>query len=440
MTVAAPPEIPGARTTTGRIVSTLAQRRVVLWTAFAVVHLVVAWVALAGPDQSLGDVRTVYRSWMDDFVSGGDRVGIDVAWVYPLLAAVPMLIARLGGSTDYATVWLLVVIALDAIAFAVLLRRATRTTGTTRTTRATTTAAWWWLLFVIALGPIAFGRIDAVTVALALIGLLLVAERPVAASVVLTIAAWVKVWPAALVAAAVLASRRGISIVVVVAAAATTVVVVAVSLALGSGSTVLGFVGQQAGRGLQIESPAATPWLWRAAAKVAGTGVYYDQQILTFQVQGDGVGLAARAATLVMALVVGAVVLLGLRARLAGVAAPHLLGPLALALTTALIVTNKVGSPQFVSWLAVPVVVGLVTSRSGGPSFRLAAGLAVGIAALTQLIYPWFYDDLLRVEPWMLVVITLRNLGEIALLVVACVMLWRLGGVRRGPAADRMSA
>ena len=429
MTVAAPPEIPGARTTTGRIVSTLAQRRVVLWTAFAVVHLVVAWVALAGPDQSLGDVRTVYRSWMDDFVSGGERVGIDVAWVYPLLAAVPMLIARLGGSTDYATVWLLVVIALDAIAFAVLTRRATP---------ATTTAAWWWLLFVIALGPIAFGRIDAVTVALALIGLLLVAERPVAASVVLTIAAWVKVWPAALVAAAVLASRRGIAI--VVAAAATTVVVVAVSLALGSGSTVLGFVGQQAGRGLQIESPAATPWLWRAAAGVAGTGVYYDQQILTFQVQGDGVGLAARAATLVMALVVGAVVLLGLRARLAGVAAPHLLGPLALALTTALIVTNKVGSPQFVSWLAVPVVVGLVTSRSGGPSFRLAAGLAVGIAALTQLIYPWFYDDLLRVEPWMLVVITLRNLGEIALLVVACVVLWRLGGVRRGPAADRMSA
>jgi len=435
MTVAAPPELPGARTTTRRVVSTLAQRRVLLWAAFAVVHLVVAWVALAGPDQSLGDVRTVYRSWMDDFVSGGDRVGIDVAWVYPLLAAVPMLVARLGGSTDYATVWLLVVIALDAIAFAVLLRRATRTT---RATPATTSAAWWWLLFVIALGPIAFGRIDAVTVALALIGLLLVAERPVAASVVLTIAAWVKVWPAALVAAAVLASRRGIAI--VVAAAATTVVVVAVSLALGSGSTVLGFVGQQAGRGLQIESPAATPWLWRAAAGVAGTGVYYDQQILTFQVQGDGVGLAARAATLVMALVVGAVVLLGLRARLAGVAAPHLLGPLALALTTALIVTNKVGSPQFVSWLAVPVVVGLVTSRAGGPSFRLAAGLAVGIAALTQLIYPWFYDDLLRVEPWMLVVITLRNLGEIALLVVACVMLWRLGGVRRGPAADRMSA
>jgi hypothetical protein len=429
MIVAAPPEIPGARTTLGRRIAAVGERREILWVAFAAVHLVVAWIALVGPDQSLGDVRTVYRSWMDEALSGGDRVGIDVAWVYPLLAAVPMLVARLGGAADYATVWLVVVIALDAVAFAVITRRRTPSV---------TTAAWWWLLFVAALGPIAFGRIDAVTVALALIGVLLVAERPVAASVVLTIAAWVKVWPAALVGAAVLASRRGLAI--VVAAVATTAAVVAVSLALGSGATVLGFIGQQAGRGLQIESPAATPWLWRAAAGVAGTAVYYDQQILTFQVQGDGVGLAARATTVVMAVVVGGVVMLGLRARLAEAAAPHLLGPLALALTTALIVTNKVGSPQFVSWLAVPVVVGLVASRTGGPSFRVPAGLAVGIAALTQLIYPWFYDDLLRVEPWMLVVITLRNLGEVVLLVVACVMLWRLGGVRRGPAADRMSA
>jgi hypothetical protein len=429
MIVAAPPEIPGARTTLGRRIAAVGERREILWVAFAAVHLVVAWIALVGPDQSLGDVRTVYRSWMDEALSGGDRVGIDVAWVYPLLAAVPMLVARLGGAADYATVWLVVVIALDAVAFAVITRRRTPSV---------TTAAWWWLLFVAALGPIALGRIDAVTVALALIGVLLVAERPVAASVVLTIAAWVKVWPAALVGAAVLASRRGLAI--VVAAVATTAAVVAVSLALGSGATVLGFIGQQAGRGLQIESPAATPWLWRAAAGVAGTAVYYDQQILTFQVQGDGVGLAARATTVVMAVVVGGVVMLGLRARLAEAAAPHLLGPLALALTTALIVTNKVGSPQFVSWLAVPVVVGLVASRTGGPSFRVPAGLAVGIAALTQLIYPWFYDDLLRVEPWMLVVITLRNLGEVVLLVVACVMLWRLGGVRRGPAADRMSA
>jgi hypothetical protein len=39
------------------------------------------------------------------------------------------------------------------------------------------------------------------------------------------------------------------------------------------------------------------------------------------------------------------------------------LPPLVLAITTALILFNKVGSPQFVGWLAVPIVFGLVAAR-----------------------------------------------------------------------------
>ena len=39
-----------------------------------------------------------------------------------------------------------------------------------------------------------------------------------------------------------------------------------------------------------------------------------------------------------------------------GVPGAELLPPLALAITTALILFNKVGSPQFVTWLAVPIV------------------------------------------------------------------------------------
>jgi hypothetical protein len=109
----------------------------------------------------------------------------------------------------------------------------------------------------------------------------------------------------------------------------------------------------------------------------------------------------------------------------------HLLAPLSLAFVTALIVTNKVGSPQFVSWLAPPVVLWLVLARRGGPSAAVPAALAVGIAALTQVIYPWEYQALLGVEPWMLVLITVRNLGEVALLVVALVQLWRAGSSSR---------
>jgi hypothetical protein len=217
----------------------------------------------------------------------------------------------------------------------------------------------------------------------------------------------------------------------------TTVAVVAISLVLGSGATVLGFVGEQAGRGLQVESPTATAWLWRTAADVPGAFVYYDHEILTYQVEGDGVGAAARLTTVLMALVVLLVLLLGLRAVRSRASAVHLLAPLSLAFVTALIVTNKVGSPQFVAWLAPPVVLGLVLARRGGPSAALPAVLAVGIAVLTQVIYPWEYQALLGVEPWMLVLITVRNLGEVALLVVALVQLWRAGSPARAGAPAR---
>ncbi|TDT65896.1 glycosyltransferase 87 family protein [Frigoribacterium sp. PhB116] len=434
MTVAAPPRAPGADGASRRLPARVAAHPAVLWSAFVLVHLVVGHAALTGPNQPMGDVWSVYRTWMQQGVGGGDWVGVDRPWVYPLLAAVPMLLARVGGDAHYGQAWLTIVLLLDAGAFAVLtggLRRGTRAHGHVG-------AAWWWLLFLLALGPIAVGRIDAVTVPFAIVGLLLLSSRPLAASVLLTVAAWIKVWPAALVVAAVVALRGRARRDVVVGAVATTVTVVAISLVLGSGATVLGFVGEQAGRGLQVESPTATAWLWRAAAGMPGAFVYYDHQILTYQVEGDGVGTAARLTTVLMALVVLLVLLLGLRAVRRGASAAHLLAPLSLAFVTALIVTNKVGSPQFVSWLAPPVVLWLVLSRRGGPSAAVPAALAVGIAALTQVIYPWEYQALLGVEPWMLVLITVRNLGEVVLLVVALVQLWRAGS--RRPAARAESS
>jgi len=433
MTVAAPPRAPGADGASRRLPSRVAAHPAVLWSAFVLVHLVVGHAALTGPNQPMGDVWSVYRTWMQQGVGGGDWVGVDRPWVYPLLAAVPMLLARVGGDAHYGQAWLTIVLLLDAGAFAVL----TGGLGRRARARGHVGAAWWWLLFLLALGPIAVGRIDAVTVPFAIVGLLLLASRPLAASVLLTVAAWVKVWPAALVVAAVVALRGRARRDVVVGAVATTVTVVAISIVLGSGATVLGFVGEQAGRGLQVESPTATAWLWRAAAGAPGAFVYYDHQILTYQVEGDGVGTAARLTTVLMALVVLLVLLLGLRAVRRGASAVHLLTPLSLAFVTALIVTNKVGSPQFVSWLAPPVVLGLVLARRGGPSASLPAGLAVGIAALTQVVYPWGYQALLGLEPWMLVLITVRNAAEVLLLVVALVQLWRAGTSARVDSSSR---
>jgi hypothetical protein len=165
--------------------------------------------------------------------------------------------------------------------------------------------------------------------------------------------------------------------------------------------------------------------------------VYDDLGIITFQVAGPGVDAVAAALTPIMVGVVLVVTLLGIRAHLRGASPAALIGPLSLALVAALIVTNKVGSPQYVSWFAVPIIVMLVHDRHS-PGTALAARLGLVVAALTQLVYPYAYMLLLEAVPVMVGVITLRDVGEIALLGVAVVQLVRLRGTATdGPARVR---
>ena len=105
---------------------------------------------------------------------------------------------------------------------------------------------------------------------------------------------------------------------------------------------------------------------------------------------------------------------------------PVLLAPLSLALVVALLAFNKVGSPQFALWLAVPIILGLANQRASGQSFAVPAGLALAIAALTQLIYPVYYAKVLTLDPVLLVVLTGRNLLYFALLGWAMAVLVRL--------------
>jgi hypothetical protein len=278
---------------------------------------------------------------------------------------------------------------------------------------------WWGLAFLVLLGPVALGRIDSITVPIAIVGVLVLATAPRLAAVLLTLATWIKVWPAALLAAAVVAlrSRRAIAVTAVLVSLAIAIV----ALSLGAGSNILSFVTQQADRGLQVESPIGTFWMWDAFASHSSRSiVYYDQAILTFQVVGPGAVVAAAIMTPLLAAVTGGLLVLGLVATRRGVPVPELLPPLMLALTTALIFFNKVGSPQFVTWLAVPVALGLTASLTGrGGSFRTPAVLTLVIAGLTQLIYPYLYGQLLSLDFTLLLVLSARNILYLVLLVWA---------------------
>ncbi|GAB3615968.1 hypothetical protein GCM10027416_05250 [Okibacterium endophyticum] len=389
-----------------------------LWGAFALVHALVAWLAVNADGLPQGDLILVYQPWAQQILDGGSVVGIDEPWVYPIVALLPMLLATVAGPALYAECWLLIVALLDAAAFAMLIGR-----GRSRPRLA---AAWWWIAFIAALGPIAFTRIDSITVPLAVVALLLVARHPRAGTVLLTLAAWMKVWPAAVVAVLVVSSRRRWA--VIAAGAATSIVVIVVALVQGSGLNVLSFVTAQTERGLQIESPVATPYMWLASSGVDGAFVYYDPDILTYQVTGPNIDVAIAAMTPVLAAAVATTLLIGLWAVRRGASFVCVFPSLTLALVVVLIAFNKVGSPQFTTWLIAPVVAGIVLR---GRRFAAPAVIALVIAALTQLVYPYLYGWLLVENPAMVFVVSLRNLGWFVLLGWSIMDLWRGGSSAR---------
>ncbi|GGR34971.1 glycosyltransferase 87 family protein [Agromyces mediolanus] len=398
-----------------------------IWVAFALVHAGLVALNLFAPGLPLGDVTGVYRIWAENAAHGYARMGIDLPWVYPILAFAPMAASLAFGGEWFGETWLALVTVLNGLTLSVLLGQATLS-------RHRRIAAWWWLGFLALLGPIALGRIDAVTVPFAMLGLLWAAGRPRAAAVLLTIGAWIKVWPAALVAALVVALRRRAEVVMI--ALALSLGILAVSLVAGAGGNAIGFIGEQAGRGLQVEAPLAVLWLWAIVAGAPGVRVAYDREILTYQVSGPGVDVAAWLTTPLLAVGVASVLAVGIRAARRGAPLGRLLPPLALAFVVVLLLGNKVGSPQFVAWLAAPVVLGLVLRPA---RFAVPALLAAGAALLTHVIYPYWYGWLLVADPAFVLLLTGKVVLLALLLAWALRRLWQAGNRVALPAHELAS-
>ncbi|SFR99787.1 Protein of unknown function [Microbacterium sp. cf046] len=397
-----------------------------LWIAFAIVHVAVAVLGFVLPNQPMGDVHNVYDPWSTAAISGHGIVGITETWVYPQLALVPMVLAQgLAWIAGYEVAWAILVTLIDALAFAVLI-------GTARSA-GRRTAAWYWLAFIALLGPVGMYRLDGITVPLALAGCLWLVGRPWLGSILLAVATWIKVWPAALLAAAVIAVRRRFA--VIGGALAVSVATLAVVFAAGGGAHAFGFITDQADRGLQLEAPVSAWYLWRAVFGIPGSYIYYDNDLLTFQVAGPAVDVVISVMTPLLVIAVAGIAGLGAYRAWHGASFVRLFPPLGLALVLAFILFNKVGSPQYMTWIIAPLVVGLVVDRHRwwGP-----ASLGLAIALLTQIVYPLVYWQLLDAELLPAILLTLRNLLIGVLLVWAVV---RVGSVpRRTPTLLRTAA
>ncbi|WP_322409549.1 glycosyltransferase 87 family protein [Microbacterium invictum] len=402
-------------------------KRAVLWVAFVLVHAAVAVLGFLQPNQPMGDVYLVYAPWADRAAMGLGVVGITENWVYPALALAPILVTHVLAPVfgSYLVAWPVVVTALDAAAFAVLVGRG-RSQGRT-------VAAWFWLVFIVALGPVGLYRLDAVTVPLAVAGCLWLLSRPWLAATLLAAATWIKVWPAALLLAALVAVRRRLAL--LGGAAALSAIVIGIVVAVGGARHLFGFVFDQTERGLQVEAPVSVYWLWRAVGGVADSRVYYDDEILTWQVAGPGAAAVSEAMTLVLGGAVAVVTVLGAVQVRRGIPFLRIFPALALSLVLVLIVTNKVGSPQYLTWIVAPLVVGLVLDRDRWWS---PACLALVAAALTQLVYPLWYDRVLGGDPIAVGALTLRNILLAALLVWSVALLVR--SPRRVPAPAAVDA
>lgn len=397
-----------------------------------------AWLTLVGtvliPSQAFWDVD-LYRWWMWLGLHTGTWPVLDGTWVYPAGALVPMLIPGLVDSVDargYALAWCAMLTVLDALAVFLLTRDARRSDRPL-------VGAWWWLVFLAALGPVAMGRLDAVIAPVVVIALTFALRRPAVAATLLTVGAWIKVAPGALLLPLVMVARRPWR--AVVGSAAAVCLVVAALVAGGGGlANLSSFLLKQGERGLQLESVGATPWM---VAGLFSPGIhrYLNQVITTWEVSGPGT--ATMATVLGVALVVGLAAVAALLVRVrrdagAGLDAAAFITHGALLVTTMLIVANKVGSPQFIGWLAAPVVVGLTApGLLGRRAWYLPAGLVLVIAALTQVVFPMTYSAITAGWIGPTLVLVLRNALLVVLLGVTTRTVWRL---RVAPAVEAAAA
>jgi hypothetical protein len=93
---------------------------------------------------------------------------------------------------------------------------------------------------------------------------------------------------------------------------------------------------------------------------------------------------------------------------------------------------NKVGSPQFATWLAAPVILGLCLQTR---RFAVPAVLAAAIALFTHIIYPYWYGWLLVANPAFVLILTAKVVLLVLLAIWGIRAVWQAGSTRdrRGP-------
>ena len=384
-------------------------------------HLWLIFTGLRSPSTPMGDILFAYQPWVQFMIDSHKLLGVNVDWVYPYPAMIPMWASALVNPNDFQAGWLTIITTLDLLLVAMIANFG-RPSGDSALRFS---AAWFWVFFLVVLGPVSISRVDSFSVVVALLGVMALVNRKLNSSTAwFAVGAAIKIWPAALLVSAMSASKYRLRI--LIAAATTAATVVVIGFLLGANLSLFSFLTNQTERGIQIESPIAGFFLWAGLVGLSDNGLYYDTVMMTFQVSGQGASVVAGLMTIAMAVAIAITAFLAWQAARAGASYRSIMPVAVLTATLDLIVFNKVGSPQFVTWLAVPIILGVLFSAQ---KWRLPILAVIAIALLTNLVYPVFYQDLLNLNPNALALVSVRNLLYIALLVWANIRLSSLAKV-----------
>lgn len=396
-----------------------------IWLGWVLARLFLIYLLLneKGP---LGDVRYylegVYGTNPSDMTE------------YPQVGTWPsVLLAWLTGYDfeRYAIGFTAMMLLADATFLALLLHHHRSTPGAY-------SAGWFWVFFGTAAGHVFTWRLDLYPALLVAGAGALLATRPRLASVLLAWATAAKLWPGVLAAGLVGRATSRATWQRLVAFFGSLVALCIGVAAMTSVDRVLSPLTYQGERGLQIESLAATWFVYQAHHQPDVWTMGYAAS-KSFEITGPGVDTTIALSSIAMGAALAWIVGVALVHFLRGNWSPHSSLVFFIAAILLLIATNKVFSPQYIVWLGPILAVALrsptptaaTTPRKVAADIKgvraIMAVLAVGTAALGTVIYPYGYNYIwyfVGENPNPVYALLLRNLLILAM--TACAVYWHL--------------
>ena len=377
--------------------------------AFVFTRAPLAWLAdhpdaYGPPDTKVTGDAQLYAHWADELAAQERDAYSQIRIEYPP-GSLPFLVGpRLwqerGGDYRSGLIALMLLIDVAGLVGTLLLARGGgRLLG-----------AWLWVVALPALGPLSLLRLDLVPAVATLWGLVLLARRGfVGAGAALGFAVLAKLYAALLAPLVWLRSsgRRGL-----LAGASVVLVLGLLPFARDLPSVWQSVIGYHAARGIQVESN------WGLALLVAGALGYPASVSYDFGAFHISAPISATLETVAAA---AALVVWVLSTWLGGVSVPRgdprRLAAAIFALLAGVMVAGTVLSPQFLLWLLAPAAAACALPAARPMRSVL---LVVPAAALSQVVYPFLYNDLLAGDAAAVVVLALRNI----MLAAAAVGTW----------------